>query len=621
MRNICLKLLYAVSFLSFAVMATPEAEALTNIPNNTTVTAPPQADDAMNFSSGPPGGTFVIDSGVTFTGAITSTGGAVWGTLVLNQGSQLNGAVGNPAILQVTLDGNATIIGATGAQNFNLGQNTLTNTGALNLPSGVVINTRVVSNALFGQINASGADSISGASVQVNVDASGVIALTPGQPLFVISAAGTTSGLPVNVTSNNVLYSFIGNNLNGNITITPTLNPAVGSSLPGGVGAVFTALLTVAANNPGSDIAAVVAAISALPTAAAIKNALLQLNPNVEGAIPEVSFNAMKQFTNLWTKHMGYGRCVYATDCDDGCCQPEKPKQNNCECFAEANCENVCNNYEVWVDGFAYGGHQDARKGFRSYNAQIYGGMIGFQAPVSQEVSVGLGTGYAHSHVHRKEGNNTNIQTYDATAYVSYDPTNWYVDGAVSFDYNRYRDARHIRFDDINRTAKASYGGQQYSAFVAAGYRYYNRWCGIITPIAGLQYSCIHVNPYHEHGAGDLDLHVQHQTYNFLESSLGLKFSKLIQTCRGAFVPEIHALWLHDFFGDDMSLKTTFSGVATEAGTFKTKGPAQDRNWGDVGISLSFISCMKLAVQLAYNFEFSRNYHSNEGLIKITQRF
>lgn len=445
--------------------------------------------------------------------------------------------------------------------------------------------------------------------------------------------------MPVNVTSNNVLYSFIGNNLNGNITIIPTLNPAI--PIPGGVGSVFTDLLAIAAKYPNSDIATVMAAVSALPTAAAIADALAQFNPNVEGALPQVSFQAMKRFTNLWTKHMGYGRCIYATNCCDPCsnnlcCDPRQcctpcskdpccdPKKQGCCCTTEFNCPCVPNRFEVWADGFGYFGHEDGRHGFHGYNSQIYGGMLGFQAPVNQVTSIGLGGGFAESHIHRKHthGSNSSIQTYDATLYISYDPTHWYLDAGFSFDWERYKDSRHIEFPGINRTAKAHYDGQQYSTFFATGYRFYTSKCVIITPVAGLLYSYLHVNKYHEHGAGDLNLHVHGQKYNFLESTLGLRLANPVQTCRGAFVPEIHAFWLHDFYGDRMDLKTSFSGVAEETGPFKTKGPSSlDRNLGDVGASFAFIFCNRLALELVYNYEFGKHYSANEALIKITKRF
>jgi uncharacterized protein with beta-barrel porin domain len=622
MRNKHLNVFSALSFLSLTTMTDTQAADL-DIANGQTVTVSSPATYTQVLFQGA-SGTLIINSGIQLIAPINNSTSGV-GALVLNSGSSTIGTIGAAAgpILSVTLNGNANFDGSLSAYTFNLGQNTYNGTaGALNLPSGIVINTKVVSNALFGHIAAVGADSIAGASVQVNVDASGVIALTPGAPLFVVSANGTTSGLPVNVTSNNVLYSFSGNNSLGNITITPTLNPII--IPPGGVGSVFTELLSIAANNPGSDIATVMAAISALSTPEAIEAALVQFNPNVDGAIPRASFAGAQQFQNLWSKHMGYGRCIYGTDCDDDLVKkkPCQSKSGECGCYAEVNCNDVPNRFELWVDGFGYFDRQYARHGFGSYQDNIYGGMVGFQGPVNREVSLGIGSGYAQTKVKRSDWKNDgSIQTYDATAYASYDSTHWYLDGAFSFDYDVYRSSRHIDFTGIDRRARSHYHGEQYTALVASGYRWYSKSCYIITPLASLQYSYLNVGRYKEHHAGDLNLHVKAQHYNFLESSLGVEMSHPVQTKKGVFVPEIHAMWLYDFFGDKMDLTAMFSGVASQAGSFSVNGPAWARNSGDVGASVSFVTCRRLAIQFAYNYKFSSSYHANEGLIKITKRF
>jgi outer membrane autotransporter protein len=432
----------------------------------------------------------------------------------------------------------------------------------------------------------------------------------------------------VNVTSNNVLYSFMGNNLNGNITITPTLNPAVVP--PGPIGPVFTALLGIAAQYPNSDIATVMAAVAALPTPAAIQNAVMQFLPIVDAAVPRMSFESAKQFQQLWALHMTNGLCVRALECDDDCYNEEKSKnkakkaecekQKNALCNSSINCDTVSNRWEVWADGFGLWGHQNKHNLGNSYNARLYGGMVGFQGPITREFSAGLGGGYARTHVERPHDNDSVIKMYDATAYLTYNPIHWYLDAAFSFDANQYEDARHIKFPGIDRTAKADYHGRQYTGLLASGYRFY-KWCAIITPLASLQYSHLSVDGYHEHGATDLNLHVQSQHYNFLESTLGLKFARPIQTRSGVVVPEIHGLWLYDFRSDQMNLRTTLSGVAALAGSVKTKGPGLDRNRGDVGVGLTFIACVDFALEAVYNYQFSKRWHAHEALVKLSQRF
>ena len=602
MKNMRLKLLSAVSFLSFIMMAMPYAEAEITIDNGETVTSPPEGNDDIFFDGPAPGGTFIIGVSHTFVGALTtgSEGGEGVGTLVLNSASSLTGNVGTvlAPLFQITLNGNATIDGATSAEVFNLGQNTLTNIGDLNLPAGTVLNTTVISNALFGNIAVTGANSIAGDSITVNVDAIG--ALEPNTPLFIISAQEGTSNSTVIVTSNNVLYSFTGENLDGDVTITPTPNPAVLPPGTGGVAEVFTVLLTVAAANQDSDIAAVIADLSALSSVEAIQNALLQFDPIVDGALTRMSFSSAKQFQQIWALHMTNGRCVYPECCD---------------------CPPLCNCWEIWVDGFGLWGHQDKQRCFNnSYDANLYGGMIGIQGRICEDFSAGIGGGFAYTDVDRAHDNDSTIKTYDGTVYLSYNPVCWYLDAAFSFNFNQYEDRRRIKFPGIDRTAKADYDGMQYTALLAGGYRFYT--CNaIFTPLASLQYSYLSIDKYHECGAQDLNLHVKKQDYHFLESSLGLKAAYLVQTRCGVIVPEVHGLWLYNFYSTPMFIDATFSGVAQEAGVFETIGAGLPRNRGDVGVGITFISCIDLAFEAVYNFEFSQRWHAHQALVKISKQF
>ena len=337
---------------------------------------------------------------------------------------------------------------------------------------------------------------------------------------------------------------------------------------------------------------------------------------------------------------MTNGRCVYAQECDEDCYtlgkngkyldedgkpvsrekQAECEKKRNAGCDSSIDCDSVSNRWEIWADGFGLWGHQDKHDGFHGYDANLYGTMAAFQGPIFRELSAGLGGGYAHTRIKRDHDNDSTIKMYDVTGYLSYNPTHWYLDTALSFDFNRYDDERHIKFPGVNRTAKADYVGRQYTALLAGGYRFY-RWCAIFTPLASLQYSHLSVNKYHEHGAHDLNLHVNKQHYNFWESSLGAKVARPIQTRHGVIVPEVHALWLYDFHNDSMHLRSTFSGVAAEAGSFETDGPSLARNRGDVGVGITFISCMDLAVEIVYNYEFSKKWNANEALIKLSQQF
>ncbi len=613
-------LLSVVCFLS--LMGIPDAEAA-NMPPS--ATAPPTPDQAMNFTSPEVGATFTILTPTTFTGAITNAGAGI-GTLILNAGTQLNGAVGTGVspLKQVTLNGDATIVGATSAITFNLGQNTLTNTGALNLPTGLVLNTRVVSNALFGHIAASGADGIAGPTVTVNVDASGVVSLTPGAPLFIISAAGTTSGLPVNVTSNSVLYSFTGLNLNGNIEIFPTFIPptnVVTNPAAGAVGSILPELIVIAADNPGSDLSTVISALVALPTAAELTSALLQISPGpgLVGVNRE-SFNTARQFQRVWMEHLQRNREYCRLSSLDDCCNFPEKQRDACGKVIDP-CLNACENMTIWAEGFGSYGHQDEKDHLNGYKANTWGGMVAAETTLTGYLRGGLGLGYAFTDLDEsKFKNGTDINTYQGTLYLTYDTMTWFVDGGFSFGWNHYNGDRHINYTGVHRTARANYDGQTYTGFLAGGYRFY--WnCFEVTPLASLIYTHLDIEGYTEHGADSLNYHIKEQEYDFLESDLGLNLAYIYKMDCGILIPGVHGLWIHNYEEDKMNIRAKFVGLGGQAGSIKNMGPSIDENMWNVGASLAYLANDTFTVQVVYDYEQSKTYFDHRGLLEIAFNF
>ena len=121
-------------------------------------------------------GTVILDSNTTVIGAITNQG-AQQGTLTLNSGSTLDGAVGGATGLRAVnvlggtvtppLGVSATITGAVNTYEINLLTNTLNIGGALTVAPNGVINTTVASGSVYGKVITTGAVTI-GTGVVIN---------------------------------------------------------------------------------------------------------------------------------------------------------------------------------------------------------------------------------------------------------------------------------------------------------------------------------------------------------------------------------------------------------------------------------------------------------------------
>lgn len=510
-------------------------------------------------------------------GAITTlTAGT--GTLTLNNGSSVTGAIGGASgIRMINLGGNASITGAVQTAGFSLGINTLDITGALTTNAGATIRTTIFSNLLFGNITA-GTSNINAGGITVIPTVTGVV--TQGTNFRIVDAPAGTIGASVFVVNNNPRYLFSGvptTTGDVNIFLTSVLPLAGFVTTPGAL-AVAPILDVNAA--PGSDLLVIQNAIAVLPNAAAINNALAQLAPGTTNiAAPWVAGQSMRLFEDLWMARIDeiQGLC-----CDT--CDPNNPRRSaNTE-----KCEGPDKRGSWWGKGFGNRGSQDNANNMNGYDTRALGVMLAYDKPVTEQTRVGFGGGYANTEV---DGNNssgdTTIDSYQLTGYIAHTDGPVFIQGSLMAGIDKYEGSRSIIFPGINRVAKADFDGQQYGALVMAGKHFFADQT-TITPFVSLQVSRIEIDSYTEKGAGDANLRIDSQSYNFVQSGLGVKAERIIQSGNNTYSPEIHAKWLHDFESTTMHQDARFTGGG---GKFSADGIKQDRDLFNVGVGVTFLSC------------------------------
>ena len=207
--------------------------------------------------------------------------------------------------------------------------------------------------------------------------------------------------------------------------------------------------------------------------------------------------------------------------------------------------------------------------------------------------------------------------------YAGHTAGPWFIDGDLSFGWNDYSGRRNIVFTGVNRTASASYSGQDYGAFLMTGFNLPVMGF-IMTPLASLQYSAIRLGGYNETGAGDINLRVRGQSYNYLESGLGLKVSRQYFYDGIGIIPEIHAKWLHALINPTVSQNATFA--ATGSGAFTTPGLRSGSDTLNLGAGITLFTCSceahSWSVEAVYDY-YVRNdsYSAHQAMIKFSAKF
>ncbi len=623
---------------------------------------------ATNFAAD---GTISLAPNTTVIGALTTTAGANTGTLSLGGASILNGAVGGAVGLRainVTGGSNlagvsATITGAVDAYTFSLGTNTLNIGGALTIanigPAGVV-NTTLASPTLYGNIRPLGATNL-GPALAVNVTVPSTAFIPVGSLFNIIqTTTGTlqsgTNGSVITVTvrdPTNPLYTFsavpAAGTIAGLVTIQttgipllvpilpPPGTPPVIITPPGGVPIVVTPPVTPVTGPPAATLpvaAAVVPAILATPltpdlvnvvlpavdaltTPAAVIAAVTQLAPSAADiAAPLVTFQMSQQFQDLLSYRLFDTLCGLDTREVDGETRREDAQATTCREDKPRS--------GLWIKGFGEVSNQNPQGSFVGYTASIYGTMIGYDVPIGPYTRAGVALGFGHGVINGDTFNaSTTLNSYNGIAYIGHESGPWYVNGDLSFGWNDYSGSRSISFPGFNRTATASYSGQDYAAFATTGYHFFARGL-TITPFASLQYTHVDLGSYSEGGAGDIDLRVNSQSYDFLESGLGAKVARPFVNGTVTYVPELHAAWLHELSNPLLQNAAAFN--VPGAPVFAAPGfrPADDIL--NIGARLTIMSCsckvIAWSLEATYDFYWaSQGYSANRGMLRFASRF
>ena len=553
-----------------------------------------------------------VGAGKTLNSAITTAAGAGTGTLTLNAGSTVNGAIGALAteIKRINVvGGNASIVGAVFTAGLSLGTNTLDMTGsALTTRAGATISTSFASNALFGNVKAANVDT--GLGIKVTPTVTGV--LTPADFVIIKATASATVPTAVTVVNTNPRYIFTGLTTiaPGDVVIRLAGVVPLANLVTTPAALAVAPILDVTAA-PGTPLAIVQNAVAALSTAAAINSALVQLAPASQNiAAPLVAGQATNQFGDIL---MGRVEEIQNLCCDD--CGPDKAQNNTRKCTAPELRSNS------WAKAYARNGFQHDNDGALGYKTNAEGILLAHDVPVGEQTRVGLGGGYSFSAINGNYGTGrATIDSYQIMGYFSHAPGPWFVQGAVQAGRDNYDGSRNIVFPGVNQTATASYSGNQYTGLVRTGVLAYSQQF-TLTPFASLQFSRVNVDGYTEQGAAGINLNVASQSYDFLQSGLGVKAERIIRSGKGTYAPEVHTKWLHQFKSTTMQQTAALTGGG---GQFSTLGVAQDRDMFNVGAGITMLTCdcdkKQWSVKGLYDYNWNRSNYSGHQVSLIASR-
>jgi len=159
---------------------------------------------------------------------------------------------------------------------------------------------------------------------------------------------------------------------------------------------------------------------------------------------------------------------------------------------------------------------------------------------------------------------------------------------------------------DLNTQASASYD-----------YRTARR--GTWSPFAALSYNRSRIGSFSETGAGSLNLSVDAQTIQSMQSSLGSKLSHRIQNENSSFTPYVSLGWRHELRSRSRSIQANFANGT--GGSFAIAGGDFARDGTLVGAGFESRWGRSLSITLDYAGDFRSHYQSTNVNLSARLRF
>ncbi len=559
----------------------------------------------LNDSNGPAllqteGSEYIGNSG---TGTFTQTGGsnAISGGLYVKNGSyNLDGGT-------LSVSGGGQVPAAAGSASYTQGK------------SGI-LQVNIASASNYGHVTVNGTASLAGT---LNPVFENGYFPAGEQTLQILTASGGVSGKfssydgPTNFSPtvlDELLYTSDSVDIAG---VRDYTNP--GLNLTWNQHQVGNMLNDVSSTTTG-DLGTILNNIDGLRTSGQVANAFQHMSPDMAASLANLGFAAsdifrqdlIERITNLrygaengGSLALGGGSLGFAgADTPLLAMGPSNPLAL-LGAGSAADGSHKFGGLNVYVDPLISWGTQNSTATEIGYDFSIGGFAAGADFRPRDDLLTGIATGYAYTDAGYAEfEGQANNATVPITLYAFYTPfSSFYAFGAAGYALNTFNMNRQIGFGGINRMASSSTTGNQFNTYGEAGYDF-KLGKLVMTPVFDFSYSNLWIGGFTESGAGVLNLNVDSQHAESLQTGPGIKLGWLEQCGRAEIAPQFYVSYEHEYLNNSRDLEASLGQVGIP---FAFATQQLGKNFAVIGGSLTLFSGKNFSVQLNSNAEVGRS--------------
>lgn len=225
------------------------------------------------------------------------------------------------------------------------------------------------------------------------------------------------------------------------------------------------------------------------------------------------------------------------------------------------------------------------------------GVIAGVDYRVLDNLIVGLAGGYSHLNLDFANnfdvgGGGVDADNYNISAYSTFYSGDFYFDGIFTYGWSDYDIDRKIDIASnsskdgvVNRATFASPEGEQFNASLASGYNFHT---GGLTygPYVRVTYLNANIDGYSEQGAQGLNLRINDQEVDSLESIVGGQISYAFSQTFAVIVPHVRVEWHHEYFDNTRDFSVSYVADPNN-NSLALKSDRLDGDYFNVGAGVS----------------------------------
>lgn len=248
----------------------------------------------------------------------------------------------------------------------------------------------------------------------------------------------------------------------------------------------------------------------------------------------------------------------------------------------------------VFIDATANFGETDQTKRENATHFNKEDVTLGVDYQFTDQFVTGLAVTYSNANANFQKsvnvsGGKTGEEGISGSLYSTYYLDDFYVDGIFTYTRRDYDIERNIVIpsQNLRRKAKADTESDQYAANLGFGYNLQMQGFDL-NPFAQVSYTRLEIDSYDETGAGGLNLNVEDQDVESLESVLGARLAYAWSHAYGVLLPQFRAEWHHEFKENSRTINTSFvNDISGNQNVMQVRSDSPDRDFAIIGIGLS----------------------------------